>query len=385
MVIMGLSQSKAKSTSTNAVSSPELGYTGSPVFMAPNNIVDKIKGLGDVIGFFNDNDTTALEGFVDEYNKKVASKDKIDLGPEIKNLLLSFHNQLLTVIDNQVVGASPAEKQQILKSKLKDNKQLNEMLSLYYNDKLRSIETRVMNDETVRGNKELGDTVKTILGNVKSLKVKYKFFEYKYIQLNIFMIVFIQYVYNSMTKFIVDVIAYNQVRDAFRQEMTQKIFDATKQIMTASDIQIKPQDADSVNRLIQGLQDKVKRDQEEIQEMSSKLKNNSMADLLNFILKSDENLASHIVEGVEKYKQNQPFPSNQNPNKPPWSQNPNKQWQNKQGQNPAQDKYWQPRTYTGPYDEQYDNAYNFYGGNKDNMKGGFIRDMSLLPQAFHAL
>jgi hypothetical protein len=379
---MGLSQSKAKATTNSAVISPELGYTGTPLFMAPNNIVDKIKGLGDVIGFFNDNDTSALEGFVDDYNKKVASKDKIDLGPEIKNLLLSFHNQLLTVIDGQVVGATPAEKQQILKSKLKDNKQLNEMLSLYYNDKLRSIETRVLNDETVRGNKELGDTVKTILGNVKSLKVKYKFFEYKYIQLNIFMIVFIQYVYNSMTKFIVDVIAYNQVRDAFRQEMTQKIFDATKQIMSTSDIQIKPQDADAVNKLIQGLQDKVKRDQEEIQEMSAKLKNNSMADLLNFVLKSDENLASHIVEGVEKYKQNQPFPSNQNPNKP-WSQNPNKQWQNKQGQtpNPSQDKYWQPRTYTDPNDEQY----NMYGGNNDKMKGGFIRDMSLLPQAFHAL
>lgn len=374
---MGLSQSKSKPVTIDA----QQEYTGSPLFMAPNNVVDKIKGLGDVIGFFNDNDTSALEGFVDEYNKRVSSKDKIDIGPEIKNLLLSFHNQLLTVIDSQVVGATPAEKQQILKSKMKDNKQLNEMLSMYYSDKLRSIEARVMSDETVKGNKELGDTVRTILNNVKSLKVKYKFFEYKYVQLNIFMIVFIQYVYNSMTKFIVDVIAYNQVRDAFRQEMTQKIFDATKDIMTSSDIQIKPQDADAITNLIQGLQAKVKKDQEEIQEMSARLKNNSMADLLNFVLKSDENLASHIVEGVEKYKQNQPFPANQGQNKP-WGQ----KWQNKQNPNPAQDKYWQPRTYSNQYEEmeRYGSPNDMYGG-KNKMNGGFIRDMSLLPQAFHTL
>lgn len=385
MVIMGSSQSKSKESNV------KVEYTGSPVFMAPSNVVDKIKGLGDVIGFFNDNDTSALEGFIDDYNQKVASKDKIDLGPEMKNLLLSFHNQLLSVIDTQLVGATPAEKQQILKSKLKDNKQLNEMLNMYYSDKLRNIETKVMSDETVMGNKELGDTVRMILGNVKSLKVKYKFFEYKYIQLNIFMIVFIQYVYNSMTKFIVDVIAYNQVRDAFRQEMTQKIFDATKEIMSASDIQIKPQDADAVNKMISKLQDKVRRDQEEIQEMSAKLKNSSMADLLNFVLKSDENLASHIVEGVEKYKQNQPFPYPNAPQNKPWVPNPNKPWQQNKNKNPAQDKYWDP-TYENEFDEEYYNTMNtmntpsissrdMYGGKK--LKGGFIRDMSLLPQAFH--
>lgn len=379
---MGSSQSKTKSSS-NSVSPQQLEYSGSPLFMAPNNVVDKIKGLGDVIGFFNDNDTSALEGFIDDYNKKVANKDKIDLGPEIKNLLLSFHNQLLTVIDSQVVGATPAEKQQILKSKIKDNKQLNDMLSMYYNEKLKNIETRVMNDEAVRGNKELGDTVKTIMSNVKSLKVKYKFFEYKYIQLNIFMIVFIQFVYNSMTKFIVDVIAYNQVRDAFRQEMTQKIFDATKDIMSSSDIQIKPQDAEAVNKLIQNLQDKVRKDQEEIQEMSARIKNNSMADLLNFILKSDENLASHIIDGVDKYKQNQPFPNERKDGNKPW-QNQGKQWQNKPGQGnqgQQQNQYWQPKTYQNQYSNPY---YQQYGGEK-SMEGGFIRDISLLPQAFQEL
>jgi hypothetical protein len=191
-----------------------------------------------------------------------------------------------------------------------------------------------------------------------------------------------------MTKFIVDVIAYNQVRDALRQEMTQKIFDATKQIMNTSDIQIKPQDADAVNKLIQNLQEKVKKDQAEIQEMSSKLKNSSMADLLNFVLKSDENLAAHIVDGVDKYKQNQPFnPNPSSGNNKPWQQNQNKPWQNKQNQNqnPAQDKYWQPRVYANQYEQEnaYADNYEQYGGKK--MNGGFIRDMSILPQAFHTL
>jgi hypothetical protein len=309
---MGLSQSK--NTQPAVVQQKALDLT--PQFTAPEGIVEKIKGLGDVIGFFNDNDTSSIENFVDTYNKQVSAKDQIEIGPEIKGLMLGFHNQLLEVIDGQLIGATSSEKQQVLKSKLKDNKALNEMLRLYYNQKMQDVESRVLNDEVVRSNPEITETVRIIMNNVKSLKVKYKFFEYKYIQLNVFMIVFIQYVYNSMGKFIVDVIAYNQARDAIRQEMTQKIFRATQEIMGSSDMQLKPQDAEAINRMITNLQDKVSRDQKEIQEMSGKLKNNSLSDLLNFVLTSDETLASHIMEGVDKYKATKATDVQQQKNQP---------------------------------------------------------------------
>lgn len=296
---MGLSQSKTIAPQP-VIQQKALDLT--PQFTAPNGVVEKLKGLGEVINYFNDNDTSSLETFIDKYNQQVSAKDQIDVGPEIKAMMMNFHNQLLTVIDTQLVGATTNEKQQALKAKLKDNKQLNEMLRLYYNQRMQDIETRVLEDEVVKANPEITDTVRVIMNNVKSLKVKYKFFEYKYIQMNIFMIVFIQYVYNSMGKFIVDVIAYNQARDAIRQEMTQKIFKATQDIMGASDMQLKPQDAESINRMIVNLQEKIQRDQKEIQELSGQLKNNSLSDLLNFVLTSDETLASHIMEGVDKFK-----------------------------------------------------------------------------------
>jgi len=295
---MGLSQSKPPTP--QVVQQKALDMT--PQFTAPEGIIEKIKGLGDVINYFNDNDTSGLETFIDKYNQQVSAKDQIDIGPEIKSMMMGFHNQLLQVIDTQLVNATPNEKQQVLKAKLKDNKQLNEMLRLYYNQRMQDIETRVLNDEVVKSNPEITETVRVIMNNVKSLKVKYKFFEYKYIQMNIFMIVFIQYVYNSMSKFIVDVIAYNQARDAIRQEMTQKIFKATQEIMGASDMQLKPQDAEAINKMISNLQEKVQRDQKEIQDLSGQLKNNSLSDLLNFVLTSDETLASHIMEGVDKFK-----------------------------------------------------------------------------------
>lgn len=296
---MGLSQSKTIAPQP-VIQQKTLDLT--PQFTAPNGVVEKLKGLGEVINYFNDNDTSSLETFIDKYNQQVSAKDQIDVGPEIKAMMMNFHNQLLTVIDTQLVGATTNEKQQALKAKLKDNKQLNEMLRLYYNQRMQDIETRVLEDEVVKANPEITDTVRVIMNNVKSLKVKYKFFEYKYIQMNIFMIVFIQYVYNSMGKFIVDVIAYNQARDTIRQEMTQKIFKATQDIMGASDMQLKPQDAESINRMIANLQEKIQRDQKEIQELSGQLKNNSLSDLLNFVLTSDETLASHIMEGVDKFK-----------------------------------------------------------------------------------
>lgn len=362
---MGASQSRQPDLNIPLVSNEV--YQKTPPFMAPDNVVTKIRGLGEVVGHFNNNDTSSLEEFIDTYNKQVSQKEKIELGPEIKQMMMTFHNQLLEVIDTQLVGASKEDKQQVLKAKIKDNKQLNEMLKLYYDQKLRDIELRVMNDEAVKGNKDIFSTVRTILNNVKSLKVKYKFFEYKYIQLNVFMIIFIQYVYNSMTKFIVDVIAYNQARDSIRQEMTNKIFKAMQDIMGSADINLKPEDANAINKMIFNLQEKIKKDQVEIQDLSGRLKNNSMGDLLNFVLSSDENLASHIMQGVDKYKQNKQFKQNMNPNL--------QYNQNQYNQN--QNNYLKPPFI--PNQQNQNQAIN------PTQFGGFMRDFSLLPQAFYEL
>jgi len=354
---MGLTSSKSSPSSSTAKIVSQEAFELTPQFVAPDGILNKIKGLGEVIGYFNDNDTSSLTNFIDVYNQKVSTKDRIEVGPEIKSTMLNFHNELLSVIDQQMgMNATDTQKQEVLKSKLKDNKALNEMLKMYYNKKLEDVETRVLSDEMVKNSSELSGTVKVILNNVKSLKVKYKFFEYKYIQLNLFMIVFVQFVYNSMTKFIVDVIAYNQARDAIRQEMTKKIFKATQDIMGASDIELKPQDAAAINKMLASLQDRVQKDQREIQELSLRVKNNSMSDLLNFILTSDDALASHVMSSVDKYRQekNIPLQSQQNPIQQPQRQQPTRQ-QGEQKQNQ------QPQN------------------------GGFIRDMSMIPQAFYKL
>jgi hypothetical protein len=357
-----------------------------PEFTAPSNIVEKIRGLGDVIKYFNDNDTSSLENFIDNYNQKVSAKEKIDIGPEIKGMMLNFHNQLLQVIDSQLTTATAEEKKEVLKARLRDNRQLDDMLRMYYNQKMKDVETRVMNDDAVKNNPEVFDTVRAIMNNVKSLKVKYKFFEYKYMQLNIFMIVFIQYVYNSMTKFIVDVIAYNQTRDAMRQEMTKKIFQATQQILGASDIQLKAEDAEAINKMIHNLQEKVQKDQQEIQELSSKLKNGSLADLLNFVMTSDDTLASHIMDGVEKYRSatssaSMPLTSGQKP-----AQVPAQAPAQVPAQAPAQVPAQAPAPQTGGFLRDLSLLPTaFYAVQPKAQKGGFIRDASLVPKAFYDL
>lgn len=365
---MGGSQSKAPSMAPTAIVSPQ-AFEMTPEFTAPNNIIEKIRGLGEVIRYFNDNDTSSLESFIENYNQKVSAKEKIDIGPEIKGMMLNFHNQLLQVIDSQLTTATAEEKKEVLKARLRDNRQLDDMLRMYYNQKMKDIEMRVMNDDAVKNNPEVFDTVRAIMNNVKSLKVKYKFFEYKYMQLNVFMIVFIQYVYNSMTKFIVDVIAYNQTRDAMRQEMTKKIFQATQQILGASDIQLKTEDAEAINKMIHNLQEKVQKDQQEIQELSSKLKNGSLADLLNFVMTSDETLASHIIEGVEKYRSVTTPASVSLTSGQKSTQAPN-----------------QAPTQTGGFLRDLSVLPTaFYAVQPKAQTGGFLRDASLVPKAFYDL
>lgn len=300
---MGGSQSKSTAQQQQQQRAPlplvsSKAFELTPQFSAPESVIEKIRGLGDVIRYFNDNDMSAVQGFIDNYNQRVSAKEKIEVGPEIRAMLMNTHYQLLEVIDSQLVGASQNEKEQVLKKKVKDNKQLNDMLRIYYDKKLQDIEDKVMEDEAVRGNRDIQQTVRMIINNVKSLKVKYKFFEFKYLQLNLFVVVFVQFTFNMMTKFIVDVIAYNQARDAVRQQMTQQIFAATQQILGAQDLQLKDEDANAINTMISNLQKKVRSDQEEIQTLSAKLKNTSLTELVNFVASSDESLAAPLMNGV---------------------------------------------------------------------------------------
>jgi hypothetical protein len=123
--------------------------------------------------------------------------------------------------------------------------------------------------------------------------------------------------------------------------------------------------------MISSLQERVQKDQREIQDLSLRVKNNSMSDLLNFILTSDDALASHVMSSVDKYRQekNIPIQSQQNPN-----QNPAKLQGEQQKQN--QQKFNQQ-----PQKQQVDPPKI----NLQSQNGGFIRDMSMMPQAFYKL
>jgi hypothetical protein len=78
-----------------------------------------------------------------------------------------------------------------------------------------------MQAQGISESKQMQEGVESIMGNVKSLKVKYKYFEYKYIELNIFLILFVQHVYATMHTFVNNIIEFNKQRDDAREKIIQ--------------------------------------------------------------------------------------------------------------------------------------------------------------------
>lgn len=97
-----------------------------------------------------------------------------------------------------------------------------------------------------------------------------------------------------------------------------------------------------------------------------------MSDLLNFILTSDDALASHVMNSVDTFRQGQPQP--QAPTQSQQGQKPQQQ--------PFQKQQWkQQQQQQPPVVNQVVNS----APKPPTQNGGFIRDMSVIPQAFYKL
>jgi hypothetical protein len=95
-----------------------------------------------------------------------------------------------------------------------------------------------------------------------------------------------------------------------------------------------------------------------------------MSDLLNFILTSDDTLASHVMSSVDKFRQGQQIPQQQAQTIP----------QGQQGQKPQQFQKQQWKQ------QQPQQPIVINSAPKPPIQnGGFIRDMSVMPQAFYKL
>lgn len=229
---------------------------------------DKIAQVSEVFTQFNNNDDKALLAHIDGINKelKANKQDEIVISDNIKGALVKFRDAILkSITDDTMSDETKKEKYKELMAK-DDPKTVIEALKKTIAIEMEEKKQKILGENPITKDAAMTQDINTILGNVKDLKVKYKYFEYKYIEMNLFLIIFIQKVYTSMDTFVANVLSFNNARDVVRDEMLRDTLKLMTSILDASDLQITDEDSKALSSLMTQTKNRAEEKQKELEE-----------------------------------------------------------------------------------------------------------------------
>lgn len=304
---MGQSQSSdqqtSSSTSASATARPsqEISAEMKMQMLQGNKfIVDSMRPdmnkITDMFKNFNYHDPDQISAYINTINQSLPQgQSKIELSPDIMKAMSSVHDAL-----TKQLSVDPNNN---LTTEQRRNATRKAMSEMKVEDMFAKI-TQHFGEDVDKGKKEVFDRLKlapndtgisqpldAMFKTIKDLKVRYKFFEYKYVELNIFMILFVQYSYEAIQNFSTNVLAFNAVREENRKQIMQEIFSEMNKVMTGSDIQVREADYTALRGMMTRLQTQMTQ------------KNNEMVQNMEKVMQvSTENMAGFVGALTEATK-----------------------------------------------------------------------------------
>lgn len=268
-----------------------------------DGIKKKLTELGEYVSVFNSNDVKPLIKIVKDYklNLETSTGQKFNF-ENIDNSVSQFHYELLEKIsaDNENISAEEKDKKfhELLK-----NKGLPDYLKNIYDSKLSKLKQRILEDPIVTKDSEMKNNINQILTDITGIKSKYKYFEYRYIQLNLFLIIFIQHTYSTMDNFIKTILAYTVNRDKMREDSLRDLINLLLRIMKEAELNITQKDFESIDNLMSVSETQIKKRQEQLDKAIDKARVGAIDEMLKLVMINHDifsnNLSNNINSNVK--------------------------------------------------------------------------------------
>lgn len=275
--------------------------SGKQVFLH-DEVVNKVKEVREIIESFNKDDSEGLMSYVERYNAdlKKAGQSGIDIPDSVKKSLLSFHNAVLSNLEGASTMTPEERKAALIKRIGEGNtatrtKNVFELLGKQYAQEMEDSKKKIIESTALKDNKEMQGAVTDIMNSMKSLKIKYKYFEYKYIEMNLFLILFIQKVYQTMDQFINNVLAFNKMRDASREALMQETLNVMVNIITSANLELNPEDFDQVTKMMDSVTKEIGAKEEQLKGKLNEIVALTSEDLSSFIDSLTETTQKQLV------------------------------------------------------------------------------------------
>ena len=192
---------------------------------------------------------------------------------------ISRIDDLHTRLIRQITG-----NQNITSSDLSTNQNYQDQLKTELKDTPKLINTRLpevtkslimkeiealQNDNLINKDPVVQGTVRSILDSIIGLKSRYSFFEYKYVQMNVLVMVIIQNLYNIMITSIKNIIDLHTKQSKQRDQDLNNILKLILGLLNSSQLSITPEDFDKINLLVNNVKDQSIKDAEDLRQYSN--------------------------------------------------------------------------------------------------------------------
>lgn len=344
-------------------------------------VVDNITNLSGLLKEFSSNDTNAI---VQRIKNMEEFKGKIP--DNILDRVSKVHESLLDTIDSNL---SVEEK----KKRMETDTGLANYIQQYVGKDLDAKMKDYLENPFIKNDPIVKSSMEDVTNSIKQIRSKYKYFEYKYVQLNMFLILFTKHVYQTVNRFMNETSAFYEAREKYHLVLIHNVIKTFQEQLGAETKQLTDLDTskftDSIGELSKSIMDTITQQKN----FAEKQKQDSLQEILKFLMTQEKSFAEEIIKGVDSYKSEQqklaPQPAPQPAQPQPQLVQPLPQPQ--------------PPVY-GPIDERPDfiaadtfiapkPGYVFktsdkgkgYYKNTSVMRGGFIKGSSMIPQNFYAL
>ena len=360
-------------------------------------LVDNINNLNEILDQFNKNDT---QGIVDKIKGMDNFKGK--LPDSILGKVGDVHKTLLDSLDSNL---SYNDK----KKQIETDKALATYIQKFVDKDLDTKMKDYLQNPFIQGDPIVARSMTDVTNSIKTIR-KYKYFEYKYVQMNMFLILFTDHVHNTIKKFIDETAAFYAAREKYHLVLIHNVIKTFQEQLgdeTKKMTDINTEDfTKTISELTRNVMDSITQQKQ----ISEKMKNESLAEILKFLMERETEFAQELVKSVESYKLKNPTDNKDKSvptdiNLPVFI--PSKNFIGpKKGYKFTNDKYGvgyylntglisqpvygpenRPR-YIPPSSYQGQQGYRYRSGSLGSgyyLTGGFVRDGSLLPKNFYEI
>lgn len=246
---------------------------------------------------YTDNMIGKLKESIDSLNKNdiKSMRRVVESMPESKRLTGNMLKHIVKVISNTETSLEMVDKP----AKSMKNDELKSYIDTITMRKVTAIKDDIEKEKGEIENPELKKSVDTLFIPVATMHTKYKYYFYKYVQLNIFLILFANHVQEVMNIQYAKILDYMREQSAKDEQLVKNLVSMMTKIANLDDPQLDASQRDDIERLGNDAMSAAASRIDNLEQFVEKMKKNSFEEIIKMFVDTQEEIVKEI-EGLRK-------------------------------------------------------------------------------------